>query len=83
MSDVLFQGYERGTPWCCFMVHSDGETPDDINRHVRVYLTEYITARRKAQVDKLCIGDFITYLRREKNMEVNQNFNIRPERIDV
>jgi len=82
-SDVLFQGYEHGIPWCCFMVHSESIPADEINAKVRIYLTEYITARRKAEVKVLCIGDFITYLRREKGLIVNQDFNIRPERIDL
>jgi hypothetical protein len=82
VSDVLFQGYECGFPWCCFMVHSESLTAEYINTKVRVYFTEYITASRKAGI-KPCIGAFITFLRREKGMIVNQEFNITPERLDL
>ncbi len=47
VSDVLFQGYERGIPWCCFMVHSESMPADEINEKVRVYLLRREDPMRK------------------------------------
>lgn len=82
MSDVLYQGYEHGVPWTSFIVHDPILTREQIDNFVRVFLTNYITARRGAGAS-MCMGDFITYLRREKGLIVNQEFNTRPERIDL
>jgi len=82
MNSVLYHGYEHDIPWTSFLVQDPVLSREQIDSFVRIALTNYITARRKANAN-MCMGDFITYLRREKEMIVNQDFNTHPERIDL
>lgn len=66
MNSVLFSGHEHGIPWTTFIVCDPILTREQINSEVRIALTKYVTARRWAGA-AMCMGDFITYLRRKKD----------------